>query len=243
MKANVGEKARLYLCGLGIFPPYTASLDVLHALSGCDVLFNNVAGTEVRQLLGEFCADVRPASYQAQRDEPRWADAIFAELDKGRKVGFVTRGNPLVFGALAVELLRRCKNRGIPYRNFGAVSSIDFILARTAQGLGVHMAGVQAFDRPAIEGAEALNNREPLIACFFDGLDGPEKVAAYRRSLQRFYPGSHECLMYGPKYDSEPAPVRLDRLEESYPSVDPSLVLYVPPLRPGMSKKALKSAA
>ena len=35
--------ARFYLCGLGIFPPYTASLEVIHALSLCDVIFNNVA--------------------------------------------------------------------------------------------------------------------------------------------------------------------------------------------------------
>ena len=39
---------------LGIFPPYTASLEVLHAISRCDVIFNNVAGPEVRDLLAEF---------------------------------------------------------------------------------------------------------------------------------------------------------------------------------------------
>ena len=115
MTKTINEPARLFLCGLGIFPPYTASLDVLHGLSRCDVLFNNVAGPEVRQHLSEFCADVRPASYQAWQDEPKWADKIIAELKKGRKVGFVTRGPPLVFGGLAVELLRRCKAVFVPF--------------------------------------------------------------------------------------------------------------------------------
>lgn len=233
MSADVDKKARLYLCGLGIFPPYTASLDVLHSLSRCDVLFNNVAGPEVRQLLGEFCADVRPAAYQAWEDEPKWADAIFAELDKGRTVAFVTRGHPLVFGALAVELLRRCKRQGVAYQSFGSVSSIDHILARTAEGLGDHMAGIQAFDRPALEEAETLNTRQPLLACFYAGIDGRERVAGFRRSLERFYPGSHECRMFGPKYDSDPAVLRLENLEEAFPVIHPSLMLYLPPLKPG----------
>ncbi len=237
MTKTINEPARLFLCGLGIFPPYTASLDVLHGLSRCDVLFNNVAGPEVRQLLAEFCADVRPASYQAWQDEPKWADTIFAELNKGRKVGFVTRGHPLVFGGLAVELLRRCKAEKVPYQSFASVSSIDHILAITNQGLGDHMEGLSVFDRPAIEKAAALNTQQPLLACFYSGIEERRGVAAFRKSLERFYPADHECLMFGPKYDAEPAPVPLGKLEERYPVIHSSLMLYLPP-RKAHARKA-----
>ncbi|MCR4296989.1 MAG: SAM-dependent methyltransferase, partial [Elusimicrobia bacterium] len=148
MDANAVKPSRLYLCGLGIFPPYTASLEVVHALSLCDVIFNNVAGPEVRELLAEFCGDIRPASYQAWQDEPKWADAIFAEIDKGRTVGFITRGHPLVFGGLAVELVRRCAAQKLAHKTFGAVSSIDHLLAFTGKGLGDDFGGIQAIDRP-----------------------------------------------------------------------------------------------
>ena len=222
---------KLYLCGLGIFPPYTASLEVLHAISRCDVAFNNVAGPEVRQLLSQLCPAVRPAAYQAWQDEPTWADAIFAELDKGRQVAFVTRGHPLVFGALAVELVRRSREREIPCESFGAVSSLDHLLAKMGTGLGDAFAGVQVFDRPAVEGAEALNVKQPLLACFYAGVEGKPKVAAFVKSLSRFYPPAHKCLMFGPKYDSPPVELALRELPERYPDIHPSLMLYVPARR------------
>lgn len=237
MDAKPAATSRLYLCGLGIFPPYTASLEVLHAISECDVIFNNVAGPEVRELLAEFCSDIRPASYQAWQDEPKWADRIFAELDKGRRVGFVTRGHPLVFGGLAVELVRRSAAQGIDHRTFGAVSSIDHLLAYAGKGLGDDFGGIQAMDRPAFLRAECVNTSLPLLATFYSGMDARSEVAAFRRGLERFYPGAHLCWMFGPKYDAPPAVVAVKDLEKSYPAVHPSLMLYVPPLAKPKAKK------
>jgi len=229
MDLTPGKPSTLYLCGLGIFPPYTASLEVIHALSLCDVIFNNVAGPEVRILLGEFCADIRPASYQAWQDEPKWADRIFAELDKGRTVGFITRGHPLVFGGLAVELVRRCVSRKIDHRTFGAVSSIDHLLAFTGKGLGDDFGGIQALDRPAIERAQTMNTTIPLLACFYSGMETTAEVVGFQRSLERFYPPEHLCWMFGPKYDVDPAVVAVGALAKVYPKVHSSLMLYVPP--------------
>ncbi len=236
MKNAKQKPPMLYLCGLGIFPPYTASLEVLHAISRCDVVFNNVAGAEVRDLLAEFCSDIRPASYQAWQDEPKWANSMFKELDKGRTVGFVTRGHPLIFGGLAVELIRRCKETGMPHETFGAVSSIDHLLAYTGKGLGDDFGGIQAIDRPAVEAAKHLNTSLPLLACFYSGLTGPA-IKAFRRSLERFYPAGHGCWMFGPKYDSPPAVLRLGDLEKRFPDIHSSLMLYVPPLEAPKTKR------
>ena len=223
------SRPRLALCGLGLFPPYTATLEVLHAVSLSDVAFNNVAGHEVRDMLAAVCRDVRPAFYQAQQDEKRWAEAMFSEIAQGRSVAFVTRGHPLVFGALAVELTRRAKAEGVPLESYGAMSSIDHLLATAGKGLGVDWHGVQAFDRRALEKARAVDSGQPLIACFHEGIQGREGVERFRRVLERFYPADHECLMYGPKYDSPPAPVRLGDLAEAYPDIHSSLMLFLPP--------------
>jgi hypothetical protein len=230
MDAKAVKPNKLYLCGLGIFPPYTASLEVIHALSLCDVIFNNVAGPEVRELLAEFCGDIRPASYQAWQDEPKWADRIFAEIDKGRTVGFITRGHPLVFGGLAVELVRRCAAQNLAHTTFGAVSSIDHLLAFTGKGLGDDFGGIQAIDRPAIERSATLNTTLPLLACFYSGMTERTVVSAFRKSLERFYPAAHLCWMFGPKYDAPPVVVAVGDLDKSYPQVHSSLMLYVPPL-------------
>lgn len=238
MDATTRKPSKLYLCGLGIFPPYTASLEVIHALSLCDVIFNNVAGPEVRELLAEFCGDIRPASYQAWQDEPKWADRIFAELDKGRTVGFITRGHPLVFGGLAVELVRRCGVQQVDHQTFGAVSSIDHLLAFTGKGLGDDFEGIQAMDRPAIDRAETMNTSLPLLACFYSGMEAKGEVAAFQKSLGRFYPKDHLCWMFGPKYDATPAVVAVGALAKTYPKVHSSLMLYVPPLvADGKAKK------
>jgi len=230
MDATTRKASKLYLCGLGIFPPYTASLEVVHALSLCDVIFNNVAGPEVRELLAEFCGDIRPASYQAWQDEPKWADRIFSELDKGRTVGFITRGHPLVFGGLAVELVRRCGVQKVDHQTFGAVSSIDHLLAFTGKGLGDDFGGIQAMDRPAIERAKTMNTSLPLLACFYSGMETPGESAGFQKTLSRFYPPEHLCWMFGPKYDSPPAVVAVGALAKDYPKVHSSLMLYVPPL-------------
>ncbi|MDD5304777.1 MAG: SAM-dependent methyltransferase [Elusimicrobia bacterium] len=230
MDATTRKPSKLYLCGLGIFPPYTASLEVIHALSLCDVIFNNVAGPETRELLAEFCGDIRPASYQAWQDEPAWADRIFAELDKGRTVGFITRGHPLVFGGLAVELVRRCGAQKVDHQTFGAVSSIDHLLAFTGKGLGDDFGGIQALDRPAIEAAKTMNTSLPLLACFYSGMETKAEVAGFQKSLGRFYPADHLCWMFGPKYDATPAVVAVGALAKDYPKVHSSLMLYVPPL-------------
>lgn len=231
MDRRVPTTPTLYLCGLGIFPPYTATLEVLHAVSRCQVAFNNVAGPEVRALLAEYCADVRHAAYQASEDEERWADRILRELKKGKSVAFVTRGHPLVFGGLAVELVARCRREGVAFHAFGAVSSIDHLLAAEGLGLGEDVAGVQAFDRPALEKARAVDTRQPLIACFYHGLKGRARVEAFTRSLRRFYPAEHGCRMFGPKYDSPAAELALGELARRYPEIHPSLMLYLPPLQ------------
>lgn len=238
MDATTRKPSKLYLCGLGIFPPYTASLEVIHALSLCDVIFNNVAGPEVRELLAEFCGDIRPASYQAWQDEPKWADRIFDELGKGKTVGFITRGHPLVFGGLAVELVRRCGVQKVDHQTFGAVSSIDHLLAFTGKGLGDDFGGIQAMDRPAIDRAETMNTSLPLLACFYSGMEAKGEVAAFQKSLGRFYPKDHLCWMFGPKYDAAPAVVAVGALAKAYPKVHSSLMLYVPPLAaPEKAKK------
>jgi precorrin-3B methylase len=224
------KQPELVLCGLGIFAPYNASLDVLMAMSRSDVLFNNVAGPEMRALVSEFCDDVRPAAYQAFHDEPQWADKIFAELDKGRKVAFVTRGHPLVFGGLARELIKRCRERGIPFRCLSSVSSIDHFIAYAGQGLGDDFGGISAIDLPEFQRAEVHSTRIPLTLCFYGGVEDRAGVRRAREALERFYPGALACWMFGPKYDAPPAVVRIDELDRRYDRLHPSLMLYVPPL-------------
>lgn len=219
----------LFLCGLGLFPPYTTTIEVLHALGRSDVLFNNISGVEVREFLAEFCPDVRPATYDNRNDERRWMRPILGELKKGKVVAFITRGHPMVFGALAGMLVEACRKAGLPCRAFGAVSSIDHMLAYTGQTLGREFQGVQAYNRPVVEKAKTLNTEQPLLVYFYQAISGKD-VRAFQRSLGRFYPGAHAGLMFGPKYDTAPVPVKVAGLAKRFPEIDASHILYLPAL-------------
>jgi hypothetical protein len=201
---------------------------VLHAVAATDVVFNNVAGPEVREFLGAFSSKIRPATYDANQDEGRWVEEMFADLQKGRNVAFVTRGHPLVLGGLARALVRRCKAEGVEHRTFGAVSSIDVLLARMGLALGDDVPGLQAFDLPALEAAATLNTSLPLMLYFYRGLKGAQ-VAAARKELERFYDGDQACWMAGPQYDTPPVSFPLKEFEQRFPEVHPSLILCVPP--------------
>lgn len=216
---------RLFICGLGLFPPYTTTLEVLHAIRRSDVVFNNLPGIEVREFLTEFCPRILPAMSDRRHNEKRWVERILQELRRGRSAAFVTRGHPLILGKLARLLIRSCRARGVPYEAFGAVSSIDVLLARTGQALGDDIEGISVLDWPALSRARALNTEQPLIVYFYDGLGAVNRLA---RALERFYPPTHPCWMHGPKYDTPPTPLRLSELPERYDAIHASHILYLP---------------
>lgn len=218
---------RLYICGLGLFAPYTATLEVVHALGRCDVLVNNVGGPETRDFLTLFCPRVIAADYSDQGDAPVWIDRIFEELGQGRSVAFVTRGHPMMFGDLGSRLARRAAERGVPCESFAAVSSIDALLARTGLAMGVDFQGVQAYERGAIELGARLEPRTPLLVYFYSPMTRPP--AELQRSLRAYYPPDQRCWMFGPQYEGPVKETALKDLARAFPSIDASRILFLPP--------------
>lgn len=228
-RVNSGGGPRLFLCGLGLFPPYTATVEVLHALGRCEVIYNNLSGAEIREFLAGFCPKIIPTRLDTRHDHARGVARMLADLKRGRRVGFVTRGHPLVFGLLGTLLVRACARLGLPCETFAAVSSIDVLLARTGQSLGQEISGVQVFDRSAVERARTMNTEHPLLVYFYDQLRTPQ-LRRFERSLLRFYPPGHGGLVFGPQYDGDPEGVRLGEFASRFPDFDSSRILYVPPL-------------
>ena len=218
-------KPEMRICSLGLFPPYTVTVEVAQALTRCDVVFNNLAGGETAEFLWSLAPRVRPATYDGMDDETPWADAIFEELGAKRTVAFATRGHAQVFGGLAYELIRRCGAR-IPCRCYAAVSSLD-VLAAQASGWAGEPRELQAYDLPALERGAAVTADAPLFIYFYGGV-GRERLAALRARLERTHPKHHPIRLYGPKYDDPPVESTLDKLDNAGP-LHPSIVLYVPP--------------
>jgi len=239
-----GARPVLVLAGLGLSYPEQATLEVLRELSRCDTLFSNLSGADSMRFLTMFCGDVRTIAYQGERDEGVWTRKIFSALKPGRRVGFVTRGHPLISGSLAKSLLDRAGKAGVEIVNFPSVSTIDSILAMAGETLSVSSMALQVYDsRLVTEGSVALHAGIPAILYLGlrRGRDLPARLGPYIDALagriSKRYPLRHRVFLYGPRYDVrrlEPVAVSglRARLRSEAPLALSSLILFIPAVRP-----------
>lgn len=200
---NKKQKGKVYLCGLGVYPPQTATVEVLRAISECDVIFNNLPGVGISEFLGLFCANRRPVAFRYEQDAQLCADLVLSELKPGRTVGFVTFGHPLLFGPLSHEIIKRCAKESIPCKAFGAVSSMDAVLAASGQVLGYSYGGFQLFETTGMSilgEISVANPKLPMVIYFADGM-GEEWLGKLAKSLAKTHSSSHRCLFYGPRHE------------------------------------------
>ncbi len=229
------EKGKVYLCGLGVYPPQTATVEVLRGISECDVIFNNLPGMGISEFLGLFCANRRPVAFRYEQDAKLCADLVLSEVRPGRTVGFVTFGHPMLFGPLSHEIIKRCRKEGIPCKAFGAVSSMDAVLAASGQVLGYSYGGYQLFETTGtrvLDDIAAANPRLPMVVYFADGM-GHEWLGAFVRTMQARYPREHACLFYGPKHElweTSQDKITLKQLAEMNHHRLAQGILFVPPL-------------
>ena len=240
------KKPTLLIFGLGLDYPSHATLETLEGLRLCDDVYANLPGVRTAEFLGLFCRRLHPLSYEGkpgQDDECR--RRIFASMKRGRTVGFVTRGHPLLSGNLAYHLIRGCRERGYEYRAFGAISTVDVLMAASGTIVGESAWGVQAVDaRMVVERHSVMNPGIPLI--LYLGIPVPVESEGFAaalgryvglvvRSLRRWYPGSHPAYLYGPRYDRPGlARTSLEDLAQALAAIEPAMlsstILFIPPL-------------
>lgn len=202
-KKQAEAKGKVYLCGLGVYPPQTATVEVLRGISECDVVFNNLPGMGISEFLGLFCANRRPVAFRYEQDAKLCADLVLSEVRAGRTVGFITFGHPLLFGPLSHEIIKRCNAEKIPCKAFGAVSSMDAVLAASGQVLGYSYGGFQLFETTGtgiLDEIASANTRLPLVVYFADGM-GEQWLASLVKTLGKKYGQGHRVLLYGPRHE------------------------------------------
>jgi Flp pilus assembly protein TadD len=231
-RAQASERPRipqtkLYIVGLGLFPPYTASLETLRTVSRCDVLLNNVSGPETQEFLEALAPVVRPSAMDSVQDEHRWAEEVIDGVGPGMSAAFVTRGHPLVFGGLGLCLLEEARRQGVATETQACYSSLDSLTSGVAARIGRGTGAYQALEYTEVL-PRAVKPSVPLLIYFYQTVSG-KPLAEFLRRLRSIYLKNHTCLVFGPKYDVEPTLETVAGLSKR-PAIDPSLVLYLPPL-------------
>ncbi len=218
-------EVRVILAGLGVNPPYSATAEALRALSGCDVIYNNIPGAELADLLYLLAPRLRPLAYHQERDEDLLCRRMLAAASPGRVVGFATRGNALIYGPLGARLIALCRSRGIEWRCMPAVSSADLIDCLHGAGRRRLRGGV-VLDGDAVV-PSAQWNAEVGLTVYFRSLLDRTQWSRFCRLLIRRYGPARPCLIFDHKIVQEPSRLPLAGLRAHYERLGPSALLHV----------------
>ena len=134
------------------------TLETMEAMKACDEVHG---ATTFQQALAEFCrgwgVPYRELDWGDRPAVPNGAttpgspplegiaERLLARVAGGAKVGLMVDGHPALF-SFASDLLRRCRERGLPCRTYAAVSSLDQILVALEPVAGAALeSGVAAY--------------------------------------------------------------------------------------------------
>lgn len=239
-------KGRLLLCGLGVDPPASMTIQVLQALRRCDAIFNNLPGASIYEFLSVFCPDVRPIEFRYEEDVPRCADLICSAIGPGKTIGFVTFGNPVMFGPLAHELFKRSKKGGVECVAFSAISSLDAMLAASGTVMGFSFGGYQVLetnDEEVLARIGKLNPKLPLLA-YFVGQLSQDRVAHFFEYVHKTYPPGHEAFLFEPKSDQwqkAPQKVALRKISQLAFQRLVNCMLFIPPVEAAAGRERVRA--
>ncbi len=215
----------LLMMGLGYRQPFQASREVLGLMRGCGMFFSNLSDPTVSDLLGLFPVPARTIVFRrSDHQSVACSREVMAGFAKAKRVGVVTRANPVFYGRLAYRLTLECRKRGIALYVPASVSVGDTILS-LAQGQSA--GGVQIRDAGCLGG---LDPRLPVVIYNIPSLSQWSGV----RDLLRLYPQNHSCLLLPGSGEREFAPSRvpLSGLRPALERSDPAVTLLLGALEP-----------
>jgi tetratricopeptide (TPR) repeat protein len=225
------DKARLLICGLGIVPPYTASLVALRMVAACDFVFNNLSEPEIGGLVWLLSDEGEPTMFDVRGADARWTKTIFRHIKKGKTTGFVTRGHPHVCGGLAASLIEECRAQGVEWEVYPAVSSMDKLAFDALPGASSFW-GQQVIDWSSFFVPEsAPDTRVPAVMYFSASVQvlGEKEYLQFCDRLAQLYGAEHKVFFYGRSFNEKPQLIPVTQLRGWHGKIDPSFTLLIPP--------------
>jgi hypothetical protein len=210
---------------MGIEPPYTATAGCLRAIAESSVVFSNVPGPEIDELLMVLCRDTRPLAYHQENDENKLAAAMMKEVRAGKTVAFVTRGNALVYGPLGAELVRRCRADGTAWDCPPSVSSAEALEARF--GAGAPPRGFAVLDDRALTPGARVDPRLALTV-YLTVERSPNNFLALCRRLKIVFGAKRPCFLLDRQVGQEPLRATIAELPSLWDRLTSAALLHVP---------------
>ncbi len=186
------------------------------------MIFSNLSDERVADFLGLFPAPFHAIVFRSTQQQ---ADVSAAEVmtahPRARRIAMVTRGQPVVYGRLAFELVRLAERRGLPCVVCSSTSIFDNFPPLVEDAAG-----------PALQVRDAKDVRDvdparPLVV-YLPRSGRPGMLGA----LGKLYPRRHgvHLLPGSGEREFEPARLRFSELSGALDRGDPACTLLVPPL-------------
>ncbi|MBI3554132.1 MAG: tetratricopeptide repeat protein [Elusimicrobia bacterium] len=228
---KTAKAPQFYLCGIGLHHPYQITVEILHALNSCEVLYNNLGDPQVSEFLGLFRAEVRAVTRVPGEPAMGRVRRIIAGFKKGRPTGFVTRIHPFIYRRIANDLVTACREKGISFHSFGAVSltEISWALGSSVAGAPVGPMGARVFDMCWLnDHPELLESRYHMVVYC---IAGSEHRSRLHTLLLKRYPPKHTVYLLAGSGDKEQEVVghELRTFRQPLLNADLGAVLYAPP--------------
>jgi tetratricopeptide (TPR) repeat protein len=216
-------QAEVVLIGMGYRQLKQMTMESLHALASSDRLYCNHSDPKVADFLGLFPAACEGIVFRGLPEQARTAcKRVLSGTAPGRRVGMVTRGQPLVYGLLAYRIVEACRRLGVNCRVTSSVSIFDVIPSLAAERAAPE--GLQVRDSFMMEKLEASS---PLVVYLPLASRDPRRM---EKNLLDAYGPSHPCYLLAGGGDREfqPKVFPLSELRGSLSVADRACTLFLP---------------
>jgi tetratricopeptide (TPR) repeat protein len=224
------EGSRLALCGLGYRHPWQTSVEVVRALAACRVIYTNHSDGEVAEFISLFGAEIRPVVFRKWRSQATSCSRqVFAGVAEGGIIGFVTRGHPLFFGALAEKMVLRARRDGVPCRVFGSVSLAETALSLAANP-GPGRKGLHVVDGRILCEGKGLSLPWNTVPAVVYNIGEPGQRRKLALGLGRLFPEGRDCYLFAGSGADEYVAARrtVGQLPEALERADDAVTVFVP---------------
>lgn len=192
------KPGRLFICGLGVDRVKDMTLRTLQALKSCDaVYYMHGDWRAVRALLKPLALKLKyfeDEKFYALPNSERIEAAgkeICGELGKGRTVGYVTYGNPMLLSD-GSSILGYCREKGHKAQVITAPSSIDSILSLMTEQYEIFSRGFHVYHAEMIIAQpDSLTTAATVIALCVDDCIARKSYAAFCARVVAAYPADH----------------------------------------------------
>jgi hypothetical protein len=218
-------KGRVVVCSYGLNGDQLTP-ETLAALRQCDVVYSEPLPSALKKSLDPILATIEPSKGLAADD---LIERMIALAKKGRRVAYLTYGDPAICNRLCDKLVDRCEAEALESRVYRGISYLNEILG-ALRLVGESRVGVYVTQVPSKRYRLSVDVPALVLQFGVGAVDGGG-AARLLNEIRRVYPPSFEAEVVTASADSgalSRLKCRVDDLSRAWEAAGHRGTLYLP---------------